>query len=154
MEDAASNKRALENFVTGNRDLVELEALASRFNIFEALGVVNAELRHSSFLTFLLNPRESHGLKDLVVKRLLQETLQANPDVTSLTPIEIDVRDFIDCEVQTETDNIDVLLKFPSHRFLVIMRTRLIRTNMTINSRAIMSRRPTSIRISKRLGST
>jgi hypothetical protein len=124
-EDSASNKRALENFVTGNRDLAELEALASRFNIFEALGVVNAELRHSSFLAFLLNPRESHSLKDLVLKRLLQETLQANPEVTSLTPIEIDVNDFSDCEVQTEIDNIDILLKCTRHRLLIIIENKI-----------------------------
>ena len=40
MEDSASNRRALESFVTGNRDLAELEALVSRFNIFEALGAL------------------------------------------------------------------------------------------------------------------
>lgn len=125
MADSASNRRALESFVTGNRDLAELEALASRFNIFEALGVVNAELRHSSFLAFLLNPRESHGLKDLILKRLLQETVQANPEVTSLTPIEIDVADFSDCEVQTEIENIDILLKFPRHDFVVIIENKV-----------------------------
>jgi len=124
MENSASNKRALENFVTGDRDLAELEALVSRFNVFEALGVVNAELRHSSFLAFLLNPRESHGLGDLILKRLLQETLQVNPEVTSLTPIEIHVSDFSDCEVQTETGNIDILLS-PSHRFLVIIENKV-----------------------------
>ena len=125
MDDFASNRRALESFVTGNRDLAELEALVSRFNIFEALGVVNAELRHSSFLAFLLNPTESHGLGDLILKRLLQETLQANPEITSLTPIEVHVSDFSDCEVQIETDNIDILLKFPSKQFIVIIENKV-----------------------------
>jgi hypothetical protein len=125
MNDVASNKRALENFVTGNRDLAELEALASRFNIFEALGVVNAELRHSSFLAFLLNPRESHGLRDLLLKRLLQSTLQANPEVTSLSPIEIDIGDYSDCEVQTEVQNIDILLKFPKRSLAVIIENKI-----------------------------
>jgi len=125
MEDSASHKRALENFVTGNLDLAALEALVARFNIFEALGIVTAELHHSSFLAFLLNPRESHGLEDLILKRLLQETLQRNPEVTSITPIEIDVGDFSDCEVQTETDNIDILLRFPKHRFAVIIENKI-----------------------------
>lgn len=123
--DRASSRRALENFVTGNRDLAELEALASRFNIFEALGVVNAELRHSSFLAYLLNPSESHGLRDLVLKRLLQEALQANPEVSSLTPIEIDISDYSDCEVRTEVDNVDVLLTFPTQRFVVIIENKV-----------------------------
>jgi hypothetical protein len=125
MEDSAAHKRALENFVTGNRDLAALEAMVSRFNIFEALGVVNAELRHSSFLAFLLNPRESHGLGDVVLKRLLQETLQGNQAVSVLTPIEIDIGDFSDCEVQVETDNIDIVLKFPKHNLAVIIENKI-----------------------------
>src|ERR1700733_11376670 len=104
-EESASHRRALENFVTGNHDLAELEALVSRFNIFEALGVVNAELRHSSFLAFLLDPNESHGLRDIVLKRLLQESLQGSQEVTTLTPIDIDVSDLTDCVVRVEIDN-------------------------------------------------
>jgi hypothetical protein len=61
----------LEALVVNNRDLEELEALLDQFNIFEALGAVRVELRHSDFLSFLLNPHQSHGLGDTLVKRLL-----------------------------------------------------------------------------------
>jgi hypothetical protein len=43
----------LENFVVGNRDLERLERLLNEFSIFEALGAVRQELRHSDFLAFL-----------------------------------------------------------------------------------------------------
>ena len=41
---------ALEQFVVDNDRLLELEARIGRFNIFDALGIVNAEIRHSNFL--------------------------------------------------------------------------------------------------------
>jgi hypothetical protein len=32
------------------------------FNVFEAVGAVRAELRHSNFLAYLLSPSRPHGL--------------------------------------------------------------------------------------------
>lgn len=67
---------ALESFLVNNPDLEQLEALGSRFNIFEAMGVVGHELRRSDFLACLLDLRHSHGLNDLFAKRLLHCALQ------------------------------------------------------------------------------
>ena len=52
---------ALERFVVDNDDLLQLEERIGRFNIFDALGVAHAEIRHSNFLAWLLDPAESHG---------------------------------------------------------------------------------------------
>ena len=54
--------KALEDFVVGNPELEELEALLSQFNLFEAIGAVRMEVRHSDFLAFLLDPAQKHGL--------------------------------------------------------------------------------------------
>ena len=32
------------------------------FNLFEAVGAIRGELRHSNFLAFILSPARSHGL--------------------------------------------------------------------------------------------
>ena len=48
--------KLLEAFLLDNKDLERLEELLQEFNIFSALGVVNSELRHSNFLSWLLNP--------------------------------------------------------------------------------------------------
>jgi len=58
----ADDLTLLEALIVDNPDLERLEALLEQFNIFEALGVVWVELRHSDFLAFPLNPRQSHGL--------------------------------------------------------------------------------------------
>ncbi len=47
-------REALEKFVIDNRNLEELEQKISRFNIFEAIGMVRQEIKHSNFIQFLL----------------------------------------------------------------------------------------------------
>lgn len=63
--------QALEHLVVGNEDLERLETLLDQFNIFEAIGVVDQELRDSDFLAYLLDPRGNHDLRDAFIKRLL-----------------------------------------------------------------------------------
>lgn len=67
------DRQALEGFVVENADLEALEGLSEQFNIFEAVGVLRQELRHSDFLAFLLDPRQNHRLGDAFVQRLLQK---------------------------------------------------------------------------------
>ena len=52
----------LQELIVNNPDLEKLEGLLDRFNLFEALGIVRQEIRHSDFLAFLLDPRQNHGL--------------------------------------------------------------------------------------------
>jgi hypothetical protein len=73
--DHDPDRQALEALVVDNADLERLESLIAQFNIFEAVGVERQELRHSDFLSFLLDPRQSHGLGDSFLRRLLQRRL-------------------------------------------------------------------------------
>ncbi|MDQ3237363.1 MAG: PD-(D/E)XK nuclease family protein [Actinomycetota bacterium] len=56
MEQREEDLKALENFIVGNAELEKLEAMLDRFNIFEAVGLVRQEVKHSTFLAFLLDP--------------------------------------------------------------------------------------------------
>lgn len=44
----------------------------STFNLFEALGAIRGEVRHSHFLAFLLDPSSTHGLGSEPLKRFLR----------------------------------------------------------------------------------
>ena len=70
-----SKKLLLEKFVVDNEDLEHLESLLDQFNIFEAVGMVRQEIRHSNFLAFLLNPSASHRLGDIFLKTFLKRLL-------------------------------------------------------------------------------
>jgi hypothetical protein len=53
----------------------------SRFNIFDALGTRRQELRHSDFLSYLLDPKKAHGLGSRFLRDfLLRSTESADTD--------------------------------------------------------------------------
>jgi hypothetical protein len=118
--------RALEALVIENADLQELEQLLDPFNIFEAIGVVRQELRHSDFLAFLLDPQQNHGLGDLFARRLLQRILRA-PHIAAvpITPLDLDLLRLDEAEVRREWQNIDILLLDESRRLAVIIENKI-----------------------------
>lgn len=125
-EQLDQDRKALEAFVVNNADLERLEALLDRFNIFEAVGLVRQEIRHSTFLAFLLNPQENHGLGDAFAKRLLQEAIMAAPDVSvPVTPIELSLWDLGQMEVRREWQHIDVFLLDERNRLAVIIENKI-----------------------------
>ena len=52
-------------------------------NIFQILRISNNEIRHSNFLSWLLDPNQSHKLGDVFLKRFLREIFSSN----KLSPI-------------------------------------------------------------------
>jgi hypothetical protein len=119
-------RAALEALVVDNHDLDELEALLGQFNVFEAIGAVRQELRHSDFLAFLLNPAQNHGLGDEFARRLLQKVLIAAGDQPLLiTPIDLDVWDLDELIVQREWQNIDILLLEETLKVAVIIENKI-----------------------------
>jgi hypothetical protein len=48
---------ALTAFCVNNAELEQLEAMLAEFNVFEAAGLTSQEIRHSRFLSFLLDPK-------------------------------------------------------------------------------------------------
>src|SRR5690242_12497482 len=91
VSDAATAQAALERFVIENDALQKLETRIARFNVFDALGISEVEIRHSNFLAFVLDPTESHGLGDLFLKGLLIDALKAaDPSARPFSPISLD----------------------------------------------------------------
>ena len=113
-EDASSEAQleALEQFVLDNDELMRLEELASPFNIFKALGVDTQEIRHSSFLAWLLDPTQTHGLRDTFLKGFLMKTTSKARalGIGTISPVDIDAWDLSDTEVRRERQNIDIIL--------------------------------------------
>ena len=46
----------------------QLSQKMQTLNIFEVLGITNAEIRHSNFLAWLLDPNGNHGMGDKFFK--------------------------------------------------------------------------------------
>jgi hypothetical protein len=121
----SDDRQALEQLVM-DQDLEELENLLDEFNIFEVLGAVRVELRHSEFLAYLMNPQQNHGLGDDFVKKFLQKAL-VNIDQSSLavSAIDVDVWGFDEIEIKREWNNIDILLLSDDHKFAVVIENKI-----------------------------
>lgn len=114
----------LEAFVVDNPDLEHLESLLVEFNIFEAIGAVRQELRHSDFLAFLLDPYQNHGLGDIFLKRLLKSVL-VKVSAPPLSAVEIDVADLAGVEVRRERQNIDILIHDAENRLVCAIENKI-----------------------------
>lgn len=108
----------------GSGDLERLEDALREFNIFEALGTVNAEIRHSNLLAWLFNPNESHGLGDTIVKRVLQRAMTQGRD-GSVSAVDLDLMDLSDLEVRREWANIDILLISETNALVVAIENKI-----------------------------
>lgn len=124
--DNAEALRSLERFVVDNDDLLALESLIGKFNIFDALGIARTEIRHSNFLAFILDPAESHGQGQLFLKAILMDILKSAPaNARPFSPIELDGTDLRGVEVRREWGHIDLLITCQQPRFVVVIENKV-----------------------------
>ncbi len=121
----SDTQNRLQNLVVNNLELEKLENLLNRFNIFEALGAVHQEIRHSEFLAYLLSPRQNHGLGDTFIKRFLQEAIAHTEFTQPVTPIDLDLWDLDDVEIRLEWFSIDILIIDGLHHLAVIIENKI-----------------------------
>lgn len=139
----------LEAFIC-DKDLKELEQMFGKFNIFDCLKLTRTEIRHSNFLAWLLDPNETHGLKDYFLKEFLKHILKSkkkeiaeingkeidlknseNPDeiikrAYSVPSIfDIDYWDMTETEIFRELEYIDLLLVDEKNKFVFIIENKI-----------------------------
>lgn len=124
-EELSADIKALEALVIDNPDLQRLESLIAEFNIFEALGIVRQEVRHSDFLSFLLDPSAKHGLGDKFLKSFLLRALLDAPD-PPIAPIQIDLIAMDEAVVRREWQNIDILVEDPANRLVIVIENKIL----------------------------
>jgi hypothetical protein len=125
-ETARNQHQELTAFVVDNPELERLEQILAQFNIFDAVGVARQELRHSDFLSFLLDPKQSHGLGDAFSKRLIQRALMgAGGAALPVTAIDLDLWSLERLSVIREWHNIDILLLDEDRQLAVIIENKV-----------------------------
>ncbi len=107
-------------------DFHEIQGRMARFNLFEAIGAVHGELRHSNFLAYLLSPSRPHGLGarplQQVLRRLLEEIQPAD---RALSTLELLVGDLDDAVVHRERNSIDLLIEIDSLELVVLIENKI-----------------------------
>ena len=98
----------------------------STFNLFEALGAIRGEVRHSNFLAFLLDPSSNHGLGSEPLKRFLRLVLGSmHPSQRPLSTLEVIVGDLDNAVVAREQANIDLLIRVSELRLVVLIENKI-----------------------------
>lgn len=115
---------SLEQLIINNSDLDALESMLSEFNLFEAIGVIREELKHSNLLAFLLSPNEKHGLSDRFLKKLLIAAF-SDSQAAVLNSTEIDMADLADVEVRREWSHIDLLIYSPRNQWVIAIENKV-----------------------------
>lgn len=131
MTNSVEQKKHLEEFLMSD-DFAKLDEKSEKFNVFKVLKLENAEIRHSNFLGWLLDPCESHLMLDYFLKEFLKMIVKdhsINPDV-SMSISDIVLGDFIDTEVTLEklTDEgrrIDILLESRKNQFVCVIENKV-----------------------------
>lgn len=117
---------ALTAFCVNNPELDQLESMLAEFNIFEAAGLTREEIRHSRFLSFLLDPRGAHGLGELFATRLLQAAVHGrSPEEVGVTSLDLELMDLGDLQVACEVQRIDILMLSEANRFAVVIENKV-----------------------------
>jgi len=122
-----SDKDSLEEFIINNENLEHLEDIVNDFNIFTSLNLINNEIKHSNFLSWIMNPKENHNLKDYFLSSLLKVISMRASSLGIKAPsiFDIDNWSFIETEVLREWQNIDILIKDDNHKLICVIENKI-----------------------------
>lgn len=105
--------RELYRELLNNNEFEKLDLELQTPNIFQILNISKAEIRHSSFLSWLLDSNGNHGLGKLFLLRFIRDV--ATSDMAEeLDELEISDLNFDNVEIRREWKNIDLLIVFDS----------------------------------------
>lgn len=117
---------ALMDFIVDNDDLEKLEQLTNEFNIFTSLKLEYHEIRHSNFLSWLMNPNETHQLGDSFLKLFSQKVIaNLNPVNPGLSIFDIEGMSFNDVDIRREWKNIDLLIVSPENSLFFVVENKI-----------------------------
>ena len=102
--------KSLYDKLLKDEDFDKLDLGLKNPNIFQILRITKNEIRHSNFLSWLLDPNESHKLGDIFLKRFLREVFSSDK-FGDIDQVDVEGMDLSKVEIQREWKNIDILIK-------------------------------------------
>ena len=129
MSGSPSSARPMDDRLSGlldDEDFQEIQRSRSSFNVFEAVGAVRGELRHSNFLGYLLSPSRPHGLGAKPLQLILRKVLELiDPEDRPISSLELLVADLDGAIVHRESDSIDLLLEIEALNLILLIENKI-----------------------------
>ncbi|MDB6354321.1 PD-(D/E)XK nuclease family protein [Trichococcus sp. K1Tr] len=126
MEELSKEKKLLNLL----NDMEEIEDKLSEWldetNIFQILKLSRSEIRHSSFLAYLLSPNESHKWQDKFFKSLLKTVIEENDRQNdSFDYFDLVLNDYNDLMIYREHKNIDIFLVSENNKVVMAIENKI-----------------------------
>lgn len=96
-----------------DRHFDELDLGLKNPNIFQVLRISKTEIRHSNFLSWLLDPNQSHKLGDIFLKRFLREVFSSEL-FSDINQVDVEGMDLHSLKIFREWKNLDLLIELPN----------------------------------------
>jgi hypothetical protein len=103
-------------------EFTRLELLLGKANIFSALKIVHYENRHSNFLGWLLDPKQSHGLGTKFL-RLFMIDIFKDERVSNISVADISLLNLENAKIHREWNNIDLLIQID--KYVVVIENKV-----------------------------
>ena len=98
--------------------------LINRFNVFEATNMARAEIRHSRFLAYLLDPSQPHGFGDGFLRAIVLAAAENHP-APPVGKLRLAIADYADARVYCERDHFDISIELPSLKLLFVIENKI-----------------------------
>lgn len=127
MENHNDMKMKLQKLVE-DLDLIEdeLSKWINPTNIFSILKLSRNGIRHSNFLSYLFDPKESHGYDDNFLKDFLKLCVtDKTEEQPTISYFDVALSDYSDMFVYREKANIDLLLVSEKNKLVVCIENKI-----------------------------
>ncbi len=125
MSDVIITEKALEQLILEDSNFTLLERRLSDFCPFEALGMVNAEIRHSNFLGSMLDPYRPHGFGSFFLRQVLDDIFREADERIPLSRFKLYLADLDTADIRREWNRIDLLIILPEIRLVIALELKI-----------------------------
>lgn len=116
----------LSNLIIASDEFRELEQAIDVFCPFEAIGMVNQEIRHGYFLSYIFDPNRPHGFGSECLRALMSAAARAHGESEKpLGLLDVHLMELDGARVRREWNNIDLLIEIPEQNLVIAIELKI-----------------------------
>lgn len=125
MEDKIDKSKLLE-LLTESEELDKIKNKFQEFNIFEAMGMVRQEIKHSNAIASIFDSYTGIDLKDDIFKNFVRSVYENNElSDRAINRFDFELAEYNDLEVLREYRDIDLLIKSKRNNHLFVIENKV-----------------------------
>jgi hypothetical protein len=118
-------RKHLEDLVIVSPEFKALEDRRLGFCPFEAMGIVDAEIRHANFLASMMDPFRPHGIGSRFLREVLDAIVAEIGEIGGISRLKLHLLDLDDADIKREWNHVDLLVAFPRLRLVIAFELKI-----------------------------